>query len=146
MDAIRIGTVGTIIEYDHKILLLQRASEPYQGCWEIPSGRFDEKIGGPMAFALKNVNDLTGIILGTTDSFKFVHQFPIGSGNLYYLLSATRGSKERVILTSQHRGHKWANQQEALETLPLVPDLDDYIREYLKFTERLKEQSQIHPD
>jgi predicted GIY-YIG superfamily endonuclease/ADP-ribose pyrophosphatase YjhB (NUDIX family) len=90
---------GALVEQDGRLLLVQRAKEPYRGHWDIPGG-FLEVDELPEAGATREVEEETGLKIQTTKLFGFyMGRYGYGTSgkpclNIYFLGRVTGGAEQ----------------------------------------------------
>jgi 8-oxo-dGTP diphosphatase len=106
-----------LIERD-KILLIERAREPFLGCWTLPGGRREpnETIE---ACAIREVLEETGLQLF---SLRPVLVMPVGA-NFQLAVFATKLFEGDLVLSPEITRAAWARPQ-AIGKLKTTPDLD----------------------
>jgi len=111
-------TAGVLIEESGKILLVQRALEPWKGFWYLPAG-YIEVDEDPLAGALREVKEETGLDVRITNlrSISMYQDDPRGNGILIIYNGKWVGGS--LCTSSESMAVKFFLPRE-IQTLPLA--------------------------
>ena len=125
-----LEVVGCFVEYDGKILLLQR--QAYKSEWNLygmPAWKIDPWETRDEAMK-RELQEETWIV--TSDDMKYIMPTYVQYDNerniMYHLYHTVLWTEPEITLsTTEHKSYMWATPTEALQA-PLMPDLDTCIR------------------
>jgi 8-oxo-dGTP pyrophosphatase MutT (NUDIX family) len=124
--------VGCFVEYNGKILLLQRQDHKPQGnTWGMPAGKKDTS-EDPLATVMREITEETGLHI-PKEKFQYLGMFytRYPDYDFVYHLFATKLTTEETITInpSEHKNFLWATPKNAL-SMNLIEDFDAYINLY----------------
>ena len=128
----QLEVVGCYVEYDGRILLLQRHQEhTHSSKWGLPAGKL-EKEESPEQAVIREVNEETGLIIEKNElvyrEVLFVNHE--GKEFLFHTFQ-TKFDEEPIVKINplEHKQHGWFTVQQAL-TLDYIHDLDGCLQRH----------------
>lgn len=123
-----LAASAVILDEQKRILLIQRANPPDEGCWTLPGGRVDP--GETLELtAIREVFEETGLVVRTVRELGKLH-VPDGKGGIYeihdFLVEKIHGE---ASAGDDAEAIGWFRNEE-LSQLPLTPDLLHYLNLY----------------
>lgn len=95
-------SAAALVESHGKLLLVQRAEEPWKGCWYLPAG-YVETDESPMAAAEREAFEETGLRVAVTNLF-----------NIYYFDDDPRGNGILIVYRCEIIGGTLAGNAEVM--------------------------------
>ena len=123
------------LEYDKRLLLLQRSSGQEPGSWGVPAGKLEKGETAEIA-AKRELFEETGIQIEAPSNLRFVGSLYIRKPSIDYVYHQFRvllTSKPDIRLSEEHRAFLWATQKE-LEKLPLMDGARDVLHFYKNYS------------
>ncbi len=125
----RYEAVGCFCRCKEKFLMLKRQdNKPEGNKWGLPSGKIEPCDKSPLAAALREAWEETGLLLFNLQPFSKVYVRYPDYDFTYHMFSAELEKPENVIvMPTEHKSFYWARPHTALK-MNLVRDLDACIR------------------
>ncbi len=123
-----LAASAVILDMQKRILLVQRANPPDEGCWTLPGGRVDPGETLELA-AIREVFEETGLVIRIVSELGKLH-VPDGKGGIYeihYFLAEKISGEASAGDDAAALG--WFRNNE-LSQLPPTPDLLQYLNLY----------------
>jgi len=125
--------VGTIIEKDGKILILQRSKKEkaFPEMWDLPGGELDhgENIIDCVKREVKEESGLDVEVLFPVDVFSKV----IDDEHYVSIVYVSNHRSGDVKLSKEHQTFKWINPNKAIELEDLTPSTEHALYAYIDF-------------
>lgn len=121
MDASPNAASVALIE-GGRVLLIQRAREPYLGRWTLPGGRLEPGEDAATA-AIREVGEELGL---TIADLVPVTQMALGGTRFQLLVFATRSFTGAIMPSDEVADWRWA-EPGALHDLPVTPSLPEVV-------------------
>ena len=127
-----IHVVGCFVEYDGKILYLQRNSNKFGGdTWGAPGGKVDVTDNSPESALVREIFEETGIVAqkeNLKQVGKFYVEHPDNRKFIYTKYRLVLNEKPEVVLREgEHKDFVWVTPTDALN-LKLIMHEDDTIK------------------
>ncbi len=125
----RVEIAGCYLEFDHKLLLMQRAagkSEPER--WGVPAGKLEPGETKEQG-ARRELLEETGIVAHELTYLGALYIRKPGIDYIYHPFKVHLSSKPAVHLSDEHLAYKWVALQEVKE-LPLVGGAWEALKHY----------------
>ncbi|MEG8177084.1 NUDIX domain-containing protein [Nocardia terpenica] len=123
-DEVRQLVVGAVIQFDGKVLLLQRSADDFMGgIWELPSGKVEP--GEALDQALvREVKEETGLDVTRITHYLGDFDYASGSGkkSRQFNFVVEVASAEPIVL-QEHDAYAWTNLTEELPVTDAVKQI-----------------------
>ncbi|ATL65083.1 NUDIX hydrolase [Nocardia terpenica] len=123
-DEVRQLVVGAVIQFDGKVLLLQRSADDFMGgIWELPSGKVEP--GEALDQALvREVKEETGLDVTRITHYLGGFDYASGSGKTsrQFNFVVEVASAEPIVL-QEHDAYAWTNLTEELPVTDAVKQI-----------------------
>ncbi len=126
-----IFTAEVYIFHEDSLLMFKRSEtkKKFPGFWSLPGGHIDEG-EDPLAAALREVNEETGVTISSDDiKLKVVAMHHhIDRGELYvaFAFAARINSEPKMLIQSEEGTSHWVKKSEALELENVFPPIKYY--------------------
>jgi 8-oxo-dGTP pyrophosphatase MutT (NUDIX family) len=122
------------LEFDGKVLLLERASNKSEGNkWGAPAGKL-EKNEDPQTGAIRELYEETGVVIERPSQIRPLGKLYIRKGTfdyIFHLFKVDIRKRPDIKLSDEHVDYKWTTPEDR-EVLRLIPGCKEVLQFYFK--------------